>query len=111
MTLLLLWARAFAITLTLEALIAIPLLRRQASWSRVATAVVFAQVLTHPAVWFIFPLFEWPRALYLLVAEGWALLGEVAFYRLVFPSLGYGRALAVSALANGASYAAGLLLK
>ena len=110
MILLQLWARAFVITLCIESLVAIPLLRREGTLARVALAVAFAQVLTHPAVWFIFTLFEWPRPLYLLVAESWALFGELCFYRFAFERLSLTRAFGVSALANGASYLAGLLL-
>ena len=73
-------------------------------------AVCFAQVVTHPAVWFILPTFGWSKPTYVLVAESWAILGELLFYRFVFPDLSWSRALASSALANAASFAVGAWL-
>jgi hypothetical protein len=105
-----LWARAFCETLFIELCVAIPLLAGVGSKARRALAVGFAQLVTHPAVWFIFPTFGWSRTRYLLVAESWAVLGEFTFYRFVFETLSWPRALAVSALANAASYGVGLLL-
>jgi hypothetical protein len=74
-------------------------------------AVCLAQLATHPAVWFIWPLLGWSRPVYLLVAESFALVIETLVYRLVFERLPWSRALAVSALANCASLAVGLWLR
>jgi hypothetical protein len=105
-----LWLRAFSLTLLIELAVALPLLGSVAGLQRRASAVVLAQLVTHPAVWFIFPLIGWSQPVYLLVAESWAVLLECALYRTVFPSLRWSKALAVAALANAASYAVGQLL-
>lgn len=111
MTLLHAWLVAFAITLSTELCIAVPLLAPGGKLPRRIAAVSLAQLATHPAVWFIWPLFGWPRPLYLVVAEGFALCVEAAIYRLVFERLPWSRALAASALANGVSVLVGMLLR
>jgi hypothetical protein len=102
---------AFALTLGAELVVAVPVLAPAGSrWRRVA-AVGVAQLATHPAVWFFWPQFGWPRSIYLLVAEGFALVTELLVYRLVFEKLPWSRALAASALANGASVLLGVCLQ
>jgi hypothetical protein len=106
-----LWARAFTLTVGLELLIATWFLPRDATRSRRVGAVVFANVASHPAVWFVFPeLFaRWEVAL--VLSELWALGSEVLIYKLVFPTLEWRKALAASALANGGSLLLGLILR
>jgi hypothetical protein len=106
-----LWARAFALTVGSELLIATWFLPREATRSRRMGAVVFANVASHPAVWFVFPeLFSsWHVAL--VTSELWALGSELLIYRLVFPTLEWRKALAASALANGGSLLLGLVLR
>lgn len=104
---------AFALTLVTELLVAVPILGGDDSrsrWRRVA-AVGVAQMATHPSVWFFWPRFGWPRPVYLLVAESFALVTELLIYRLVFQKLPWSRALAASALANGASVLLGVWLQ
>ena len=104
------WFMAFALTVVVELAVAVPLLGAiDTPWRR-AAAVCFAQLATHPAVWFIWPLFGLQRLSYLLVAEGFALVTEALFYRFAFKTLPWPRALAASALANGASLILGLWL-
>ncbi|MEB2312686.1 MAG: hypothetical protein OZ921_07095 [Sorangiineae bacterium] len=106
------WARAFLLTALIEGCVALPLLKSaERRFSRRAGLVFFAQLASHPAVWFIFPELGLSRAWYLVVAEGWALASEALFYRLAFPALTWKRTLGVSLLANGASYAVGLGLR
>lgn len=105
------WARAFALTLAVEVAVAVPLIgRREPLWRRLE-AVALAQLLSHPAVWFIFPRLELGRLPFLVVAEGWAIGIELLLYRLAFVTVPWSRVLAVSALANGASFAFGTLLQ
>lgn len=106
-----LWIRAFSLTLLIELLLAVPMLGRVAGWQRRVSAVVFGQLVTHPAVWFIFPLLGWSQQVFLIVAESWAVLLECALYRTVFPSLPWSKALAVAALANAGSFAVGQVLR
>lgn len=102
------WFRAFVLTLLIEAMVAVPLLDSKVSRSRRAVAVGFAQLLSHPAVWFIWPLLFSSRTLYFAVAEGWAVIAEFLFYWFVFPKLPRSRALGVAALANAVSVGGGL---
>jgi hypothetical protein len=106
-----LWAKFFLITLAIESLVAVPLLGRESPWWRRALAVLLAQILTHPIVWFVLPELRLGRMTYLVLAETWAVALELVFYRLVFTELSWRRALGISAFANGASFSIGLLLQ
>jgi hypothetical protein len=105
------WARYFALTLGIELLVATPLLGRREALARRLAAVTFAQVASHPAVWFILPALGLGRIRYLVLAESWAIVSELLLYRLVFPSLTWSRALAASALANGVSLGVSTLIR
>jgi hypothetical protein len=102
---------AFALAIASESAVAVPLLApsRASRWRRSA-AVCLAQLATHPAVWFIWPLLGLSRPAYVLCAESFAFVLEALIYRFVFERLTWSRALATSALANGVSLALGLLL-
>jgi hypothetical protein len=79
-------------------------------WPRRLALTVFANLLTHPAVWFVFPalrLTYWPTV---GISELWAWLGETAFWAAVLPALGWRRALVASLCSNLASFALGWLL-
>jgi hypothetical protein len=102
---------AFVLTLVTELVVAVPILAPGGSRWRRAGAVTVAQLATHPSVWFFWPLFGWQRSVYLLVAEGFALVTELLIYRLMFQKLPWSRALAASALANGASVLLGVWLQ
>ncbi len=73
--------------------------------------MVAANVLSHPAVWFVFPELGLSYTPMLVAAESWAVGSEVLLYRLVFPALSWRRAVAVSALANAVSVGVGVLLR
>jgi hypothetical protein len=105
------WARVFALTLAVEMVVAVPLLGREQRLARRSAAVLFAQLATHPLVWFVLPELRLGRLPFLVLAESWAVVAELTLYRLVFPALSWSRALAVSALANGASAALGTFLR
>jgi hypothetical protein len=112
---------AFALTVVVELGVAVPLLApgpgsgseplAESSLLRRIATVCVAQMATHPAVWFFWPLFGWPRPVYLLVAESFALVTELLIYRLVFQRLSWARVLSASALANGASVVLGAWLR
>jgi len=104
------WLRAFGLTLAIELAIAVPLLAPvERRLSRRAAAVVAANLATHPLVWFLFPGLAIGAAARLTLSEVWALLAELAIYRLVWPALTMRRATLVSLAANAASLAVGLL--
>lgn len=105
------WIRAFALTLIVELLVAVPLLGSQRPLLRRIFAVAFGQLSTHPLVWFVFSALPLQRGWYLVVAEGWAVVIETFLYLLVFSGLSRRSALAAAALANAASVTAGLILR
>lgn len=110
------WAKAFALTLSVECLVAGILLARLSpaaispSLSRRLLAVAFGNLASHPAVWFVFAALL-RGTLALVVEEAWAVAVEAVLYSLVFPKLGARAALAISALANGCSLAVGLAVR
>ena len=104
------WLRAFGLTLVVELLVAVPLLAAVEpglAW-RIAV-VVFANLATHPLVWFAFPGLRFGDGARLGLSELWALFAELAIYLLLWPVLRFRRAALVSLAANGASFAAGLV--
>jgi hypothetical protein len=72
---------------------------------------VLANLATHPLVWFAFPQSGLFGTAELAISELFAIAVEMALYALVWPTIGWLRAFGTSALANGASLAAGLLLR
>ncbi|MBX3126260.1 MAG: hypothetical protein KF718_06065 [Polyangiaceae bacterium] len=107
-----LWFRAFLVTWLSEACVAVPMLRAtRESRLRRFGAVTLVNVASHPAVWFVFPELGMTYLWMFVVAETWAVSSETLAYRLVFPKLGWLRALAIALIANGVSVAAGLLLR
>ena len=105
------WLRAFAVTALVELGAALPLLREaEPSRIRRVGGVVVANLATHPVVWFVIPALGMDYRASVTLSEAWAVGMELVVYRLVF-RLSLPRACAVSALANGASFAVGLLLR
>jgi hypothetical protein len=105
------WARYFLLTLVVELAVAVPLLGKGERLARRGAAVAFAQLVSHPAVWFVVPGLGLERTPFLLAAETWAIVSELCLYRLVFPRLSWSRVLAVSALSNGASVLVGTFVR
>lgn len=106
-----LWARAFLLTLGSELAIAPWLLPRDEPRPRRLGAVAAANVLSHPAVWFVFPELGLGYTPMLILAELWAFGSEVLLYRLVFPKLPWRQAVATSALANAVSLGLGVAVR
>lgn len=105
----LLWARAFGVTLGVELAVATPLLRG-ARTQRVVL-VVLANLASHPAVWFVFPDLGLGYVAWLTLAELWAVTVEAIAYRALLPGVATRRAVGVSVAANAASLATGLALR
>ncbi|MHB8958317.1 MAG: hypothetical protein ACYDAN_01665 [Candidatus Limnocylindrales bacterium] len=111
------WLTAFFVTLLIEVPLAGALLWR---WvvpkggvplPRLAALVGFANLASHPLVWFVFTqLFLVGTIAYTLAAEGWAFGIEAAFYAVAVPGLQARRAVLVSLAANLASFLVGRLL-
>jgi hypothetical protein len=106
-----LWPGAFLLTIASELAVAVPLLGPSCPLARRAGAVLLGQCITHPLVWFAWPLLGLPRPLYLLCAEAFAVAAELVVYRLALAELAWPRAVAAASLANAASIAVGLLLR
>lgn len=104
------WLRAFGLTLFIELAIALPLLAPvEPRLSRRVSAVVTVNLATHPLVWFLFPGLAVSAGARLALSETWAVLAELAIYRVVWPALSIRRATLVSLAANAASLVAGLV--
>jgi len=73
------WAAAFGLTLLIEVPIVLGILRGQAVWPRLLLIAVGAQLITHPALWFVAPRFE-PYWAWLVVMELLVTAVEAALY-------------------------------
>lgn len=105
------WLRAFTLTLLAELVIATPLLATvERSVGRRIAFVIVANLSTHPLVWFLFPGLAFGGATRFALSELWAVLAEIAIYKLVWPALRVRRAALVSLAANAASVAVGFAL-
>lgn len=106
------WFRAFVVTVLVEAPIVVVLLRRfEPASSRLLALALFANLVSHPAVWFIFsqPLLI-GTAEYAVVVETWAVAIEAVFYWLVVRGTPARWAIGASLVANAASFLLGRLL-
>ena len=103
------WFVAFLLTLVVEVPVATLLLRRnEPDMLRAAALVVFANLVTHPLVWYVWSqVFVIGTAEYVVAAEAWAILAEAVFYAVVVRGIPPRRALLVAAVANVASFAVG----
>ena len=103
------WFAAFALTITVEVPVVVFMLRRiEPDLPRLAILVVFANLATHPAVWFVFTqLFLVGTPVFVVAAESWAIGIEAIFYAVVLRDLGPRRAFAVALVANLASVLVG----
>jgi len=106
------WFVAFVITLAVEAPIVVFLLRREEQdLLRLGVLIVFANLATHLAVWYVFTqLFLVGTLEYTLVAETWAIAAEAVFYWAAIRGLSVSRAVAVAVAANATSWFAGRLI-
>jgi hypothetical protein len=134
------WAKAFALTAALEILTVVILARlgvvlppaREAGPTdaapalgvdvglhlrpahtilRLAAVVFYANLASHPSVWFIIPSLVPIYTTMVIVAELWAVTSEALFYWLVVPRIGLRAAAGASLVANGCSFGLGLLLR
>ena len=106
------WLRAFVVTVAAEAAIAAPLLRgAEPRLARRLAAVALVNLATHPLVWFLFPGLGLGYVPRVAASELFALAVESAGYRVIWPALTPVRATGIAVLANGASWALGLVLR
>ena len=107
------WFKAFLFTAALEVPFVVWAYRRvspRMPAPRRAVVAFFAQLASHPLVWFVIPTMTASYRSTLIVAESWAVLSETALYAAILGG-GSGRAFAVALLANMGSFGLGLLLR
>jgi hypothetical protein len=103
------WLGQFLLTLAIEVPLLVLLTRAsRTDLGRRLLLAVFANLATHPVVWYVFPDLPIDFVWSLLLSEAWATATEAVFYRVVLDGLGWTRATLVSLAANGASFGAGL---
>ena len=102
------WFIAFALTIILEAPWIIAGLRAfEPSRTRRVLALLFANLVTHPLVWYLFPSLPLPRRYSLMGSEVWAFAAEWLFYACYVHRLTCLRAALLSFGANGTSFLVG----
>ena len=103
------WFMAFVLTVAIEAPIVWLLVKRaEPDLPRLGVLILFADLATHPAVWFIVPQLLLVGTLsYTLVAETWATTAEAVFYGAAIKGLSPRRAIAVAVAANVTSFLVG----
>ncbi len=106
------WFAAFVITVLVEApLVVVLLARAEPSLPRRAALVVFANLASHPAVWFVFTqLLLVGTTEFVVAAEAWAFGVEALFYTTAVRGVTVRRAVGVSLVANAASFMIGHLV-
>ena len=106
------WFSALVLTVLIEAPVVWLLLRRQEpNLIRLGLLVVFANLATHPVVWFVFTqLFLVGTLEYVVAAEGWAVVAESVFWWTTVRGSGVRRAVAVGIGANASSVLIGRLV-
>ncbi len=105
------WFVAFLLTLLVECPVLGWLLRSAGtSTARLLALTLFANLATHPAVWFVFPALPYPYWATLTLSELWAWLAEAWFWGLVLPALGWRRAGWASLCSNLGSFGLGWAL-
>ena len=103
------WFAAFAVTVAIELPIVLFLVRRiETDLLRLGILIVFANLATHLAVWYVFTqVLLVGTTGYTLVAETWAIAGEAVFYWAAIRGLSARRALAIAVVANVSSFIVG----
>lgn len=103
------WFTAFLLTLMVEAPIVTFLLRRaEPGLLRLGVLIVFANLATHPVVWYVITqLLVVGTPGYTLVAETWAVAAEAVFYGATIHGLSVRLAIAVAVAANATSFLVG----
>jgi len=106
------WSAAFVLTLAVELPVAALLLRRIApELPRVVVILVTANLATHLAVWYVFTqLFLVGTLVFVIAAEGWAVVAEAVVFLAAFRGLAWRWAVTTAFVANGASFVVGRLV-
>lgn len=105
------WLIGFGLTLLFELPLASWMLKAREGrlWRRLLV-VLFANLATHPLVWFFFPGLPFTHSARVVLSELWAFGAEALFYWVVLERMGIRRAVLTSLLANGTSFVLGWLI-
>ena len=103
------WFPAFVLTVAVEGVVVLYGFRNAGvGLPRLVLMLLFANLATHQAVWFVFTqLFLVGTTAYLVAAEGWAVAAEALFYWAVLPLVPVHRVVTVAVAANAASFVLG----
>lgn len=106
------WFAAFVITVAIEVpIVALILRRSEPDLVRLVTLIVFANLATHPVVWYVLTqLLLVGTPSYTLVAETWATAAEAVFYAAAIRGLPWQRAVVVAVAANATSWLGGRVI-
>lgn len=106
------WARAFALTIVIEAPIVWVMLRPATSDAiRFGVLFITLNLATHLAVWYVLTQpFLIGTLEYAVAAESWAIAAETLFYAVAFPALSARRAFVVATAANLTSFLVGRIV-
>jgi hypothetical protein len=104
------FGEALGITLAAETAVLFLLFRNRYAIGKIVGTSIIANLATHPLVWFVFPLAGMPYALAMIVSEFFAIGAEAVILRVLLPNIRIEGALISSALANLASFSAGILI-
>ncbi len=107
-----LWFRAFLLTFAVELPIVAYLLRADApDVGRLTLLVLFANLATHPLIWFVATqALEYGTPEFTVATEAWAVIAEAVFYWAALRGVSIRRAAAASLTANAASFLVGVAL-
>lgn len=107
------WFPAFALTVLVESVVVVGGFRDAGmSLPRLLVMLLFANLATHQAVWFVYTqLFVVGTVEYLVAAETWAAAAEALFWWTVLPGVTARRAIAVAVAANALSFVTGRVLQ
>jgi hypothetical protein len=107
------WFAAFVLTLAVETpIVMFVVCRPQSNFVRLGIVIVFANLATHLAVWYVVTQLILVGTLgYTLVAETWAVAAEAILYWAAIPGLSARRAVAAAVAANGASFLIGQFIR
>jgi len=103
------WFAAFMVTILVEIPVATFLLRDSGTDPRrLVVLVVLANLVTHPALWYVIPqLLPVGSVRYTVAGEAWAVGAEALFYWAAIKGLRARRAIGVALVANLASFIVG----
>lgn len=103
------WFPAFVLTVLVEGVVVLYGFRdASVGLPRLMLMLLFANLATHQAVWFVFTqLFLVGTTAYIVAAETWAAAAEALFYWTVLPAVSVRRVVTVAVAANAASFVTG----